>query len=92
MLQGTPAHHTPRTRPDTRLDWMKHTDEWAGVSGIHTTLWIALYPLRHTTVLAWATRPNWGIHTLCRFPCDPLHPCSLFTGKKRKCLLVFVLP
>ena len=36
--------------------------------------------------------PNLGIHTLCRFPCGPIHPCSLFTGKKRKCLLVFVLP
>ena len=36
--------------------------------------------------------PNLGIHTLCRFPCAPIHPYSLFTGKKRKCLPVFVLP
>ena len=36
--------------------------------------------------------PNLGIHTLCCFPCAPIHPCSLFTGKIRKCLLVFVLP
>ena len=36
--------------------------------------------------------PNLGIHTLFRFPCAPIHPCSLFTVKKRKCLLVFVLP
>ena len=33
--------------------------------------------------------PVSGIHTLCRFPCDPIHPCPLFTGMKRKCLLVF---
>ena len=32
--------------------------------------------------------PNGGIHTMWRFPCTPIHPCSLFTGKKRKCLLV----
>ena len=25
--------------------------------------------------------PNCGIHTLCRFPCAPIHPCSLFTGE-----------
>ena len=36
--------------------------------------------------------PHSGIHTLCRFPCAPIHPSSLFTGQKRKCLLVFVLP
>ena len=36
--------------------------------------------------------PNRGIHTLLRLPCIPIHPCSPFTGKKRKCLLVFVLP
>ena len=35
--------------------------------------------------------PNSGIHTLCRFPCVPIHPCPLFRGKKRKCLRVFVL-
>ena len=35
--------------------------------------------------------PNLGIHTLWRLPCTPIHPCSLFTGKKRKCLLVFLL-
>ena len=29
-----------------------HTDEWARVSGMSTTLQVALYPLRHTTVLA----------------------------------------
>ena len=40
------------------------------------------------TVLAMHV-PNRGIHTLWRFPCDHIHPCSLFTGKKRKCLLVF---
>ena len=34
--------------------------------------------------------PNCCIHKLWRFPCTPIHPCSLFTGKKRKCLLVFV--
>ena len=32
--------------------------------------------------------PNRGMHTLWRFPGTPIHPCSLFTGKKRKCLLV----
>ena len=36
--------------------------------------------------------PNSGIHTLCRFPCAPINPCSLSTGKKRKRLFVFVLP
>ena len=36
--------------------------------------------------------PNLGSHTLCCFPCAAIHPCPLFTGKKRKCLLVFVLP
>ena len=35
--------------------------------------------------------PNSGIHTLCRFPCVPIHPCLLSTGKKRKRLFVFVL-
>ena len=35
--------------------------------------------------------PKAGIHTLCRFPCVPIHPFPLFTGKKRECLLVFVL-
>ena len=36
--------------------------------------------------------PNSGINTLCRFPCAPNPPSLLFTGQKRKCLLVFVLP
>ena len=36
--------------------------------------------------------PNSGIHTMCRFFCVPIHPCPLFTGKKRKCLLVFRVP
>ena len=47
--------------------------------------------LRICAVLAMHV-PNLGIHTLCHFPCAPIHPCSLFTGKKKKCLLVFVLP
>ena len=32
--------------------------------------------------------PISGIHTLWRFPCTPIHPFALFTGKERKCLLV----
>ena len=79
FVEGSGAHLLCSAQIKTEMKGMR--SEWSAQRALRVRVYAVL--AMHV--------PNSGIHTLCRFPCAPIHPCPLFTGKKRKCLLVFVL-